>query len=186
MSADVDLDFGQRDKILNIIKHIPARREVNKKANKHISGVYVQPIPIDPGLHIASLHFKDADERGYFKLDFLNVSIYNQIKSPEHYEELLAMDPPWHRLAEPDFVKEIIHISNYSEQIAELMPDSIPRMAMFLAAIRPAKRHLLKVSWAEMAKTIWDKPDDDEYYFKKAHSISYAFLVALHMNLLNK
>ena len=63
--------------------------------------------------------------------------------------------------------------------------DSIPRLAMFLAVIRPAKKHLIGLSWKEVAKTVWDK-DSDGYTFKKSHSISYAHLVAVHMNLLSE
>jgi hypothetical protein len=61
--------------------------------------------------------------------------------------------------------------------------NTIPRLAMFLAVIRPSKKHLMGLSWAEVAKTIWDK-EQDGYAFKKAHSISYAQLVVVHMNLL--
>jgi DNA polymerase III alpha subunit len=57
-------------------------------------------------------------------------------------------------------------------------------MAMFLAIIRPAKRHLIGKTWQEAAKTIWDKPTDDSYHFKKAHAVAYAHLVAVHMNLI--
>jgi hypothetical protein len=55
---------------------------------------------------------------------------------------------------------------------------------MFLAVIRPAKRHLIGQIWAEVAKSIWQK-SEDEYYFKRAHGIAYAHLVVVHMNLLN-
>jgi hypothetical protein len=61
--------------------------------------------------------------------------------------------------------------------------NSVPRLAMFLAIIRPAKRHLIGLPWAEVAKTVWNKPADGGYFFKKAHAISYAHLVLVHMNL---
>lgn len=61
--------------------------------------------------------------------------------------------------------------------------DSIPRLAMFLALIRPAKKHLIGKSWKEVAETIWDKGSDG-YSFKKSHAIAYAHLVVVHMNLL--
>jgi len=56
-------------------------------------------------------------------------------------------------------------------------------LAMFLALIRPGKRHLIGSSWAEISKTIWDKGDDG-YVFKKSHSLAYSHLVVVHMNLL--
>jgi DNA polymerase III alpha subunit len=57
---------------------------------------------------------------------------------------------------------------------------------MFLAVIRPAKRHLIGLSWAEVAKTIWDKPMDGGYGYKKSHGVAYAHLVCVHMNLLTE
>ena len=62
--------------------------------------------------------------------------------------------------------------------------DSIPRMAMFLALIRPGQRHLIGKTWSEIADDIWTKTDD--YTFKKAHAVSYAVLVSLHMKLINR
>jgi hypothetical protein len=64
--------------------------------------------------------------------------------------------------------------------------NTIPRMAMFLSVIRPAKRHLIGKKWAEVAATVWDKPSDDGYYFKKSHAVSYAHLVVVNMNLLTQ
>lgn len=57
-------------------------------------------------------------------------------------------------------------------------------MAMLLAIIRPAKRHLIGKKWSDVAADVWVKPTNGEYYFKKAHAVSYAHLVAVHMNLL--
>ena len=62
--------------------------------------------------------------------------------------------------------------------------DSIPRMAMLLSVIRPAKRHLIGLPWREVGETVWDRPPDDSYYFKKSHAVAYAHLVAVHMNLI--
>ena len=64
--------------------------------------------------------------------------------------------------------------------------NSIARMAMFLALIRPGKRDLLDQSWEKIGKNIWTIPTDGSYYFKKAHAVSYAVLVALHMNLIDE
>lgn len=180
--SDIDIDFSDRNELLKLIKHVPARKAT--KAERHASGVYVQPIPYDPEHQIAALTFKEADERGYFKLDFLNVSVYQHVKSPAHLDELMAMEPPWEKLADPEFVSKVIHIANYTNEIGRMMPDTIPRMAMFLAAIRPAKKHLLGKPWKVIDKTIWNRVDG-EYTFKKAHAIAYATLVVLHMNIIN-
>jgi hypothetical protein len=57
---------------------------------------------------------------------------------------------------------------------------------MFLAVIRPAKRHLIGLPWAKVAETVWEKSTDGSYGFKKSHAISYSHLVAVHMNLLSE
>ena len=38
-------------------------------------------------------------------------------------------------------------------------------------------------TWQEVAETVWEKPTDDEYYFKKSHAVAYAHLVAVNLNL---
>ena len=186
MSADIDIDFANRTDILQHIKHTSARKLHQGKPERHNSGVYVQPIPYDPMLDASAIHYKVADERGYFKIDFLNVSVYQHIRDAAHYEELLAREPPWHRLNDPKFTEQIIHIANYSTQLQYTMPDTIPRMAMFLSILRPGKKHLQGLSWKEIAKTVWLKDDNEVYSFKHAHAVAYAVLVGLHMNLVDE
>ena len=62
--------------------------------------------------------------------------------------------------------------------------NSIPRLAMFLAVIRPGKKHLIGLPWSEVSKTIWEK-EEGTYSFKKSHAVAYAHLVVVHMNLLS-
>ena len=183
-TSDIDIDFADRNLILNLIKHTPARLE---DGQRHASGVYVTEIPADPYTGIASLDYKAAEELGYIKLDFLNVGVYSQIKDPAHLELLMSQEPSWHRLYDPEFCSQLMHLGNHYKTLIE-MPEadnSIPRLAMFLSVIRPAKRHLIGKSWVEVAKTVWDRPADGGYYFKKSHAVAYAHLVAVHMNLLD-
>jgi hypothetical protein len=95
-------------------------------------------------------------------------------------------EPLWDLLREEQFVSQLIHIGSHFNTLARMPEpvDSIPRLAMLLAVIRPAKRHLIGRSWAEVAKTVWDKPTDDSYYFKKSHAVAYAHLVVVNMNLI--
>jgi hypothetical protein len=80
-----------------------------------------------------------------------------------------------------------MHVNGHYDTLIQFPEavNSIPRLAMFIAAIRPAKRNLIGKTWAEVAKTIWDKPTDGSYYFKKAHAVSYAHLIVVNMNLLD-
>jgi len=186
IDSDIDIDFADRKQILKLIDHTPARMRHKKKPRIHNSGIYIQKIPTDPMIGCSSLEYKEAERRGYFKLDFLNVAVYTHIKNNAHYKLLLKRTPPWKRLSDQSFTKKIIHISNHVHKISGMMPDSIPRMAMFLAILRPGKQHLIGKSWEEIGKTVWDKTDDDQYTFKKSHSIAYAKLVALHMNIVDE
>jgi hypothetical protein len=185
-SADIDIDFADRDQILKHIRYTSAAIERNGEWAKHNTGIYMNPVPYDPFTNIANIDYETAEALGYIKLDLLNVHVYGLIKDEAHLNDLILQEPRWELLNDRTFVEKLIHIGNHYDLIKR-MPDtitSIPRMAMFLSIIRPAKRHLIGLSWKEVAKTIWDKPLDDSYFFKKSHAVSYAQLVAVHMNLL--
>lgn len=183
---DVDIDFGDRASAIALLDVIPASIIRNDKSIKHNTGLYATDIPVDPFTGQSSLDYEIAEERGYFKLDFLNVNLYKQIRDEAHLIELMK-EPNWTKLYDPDFCAQLIHIGSHYDTLLKMPEpiDSIPRMAMFLAVIRPAKRHLIGKAWKDVAETIWDKPTNGEYYFKKSHSISYSQLVVVSMNLLN-
>ena len=183
--ADIDIDFGDRDKALEHIKHIPASIYRNDEFVPHNTGVYVNNIPQHPITKLASIDHKEAEQRGYVKLDFLNVSVYQQIHSEEELDVLMSLEPPWEKLQDPEFVKNIIHIGNHYDIVKTLKPNTIEEMAAVLAIIRPSKRYLLNKDWATINQEVWTKPTDGNYYFKKSHATSYAYLVVVHMNLLN-
>jgi hypothetical protein len=186
ITTDVDIDVADREKLLAIIEQTPAAMLKSKPVRKHPSGIYITDIPYDPIHDMASLDYKEAEERGYFKLDILNVHVYEHVKDEKHLIELMR-EPDWAMLEEPSIVRQLIHINN-SYNILRKMPepvDSIPRLAMFLAVIRPAKKHLQGLPWKEVAETVWDK-ESDGYGFKKSHSLGYAHLVGIHMNLLKE
>ncbi len=185
--SDIDIDVANRDQALSFLKHTNASIIRDSKLTKHNTGVYFTNVPVDPFTGQSSLDYEAAEERGYVKLDILNVSLYQQIKSEQHLMELMQKEPPWDRLYDPEFCSKLIHIGAHYDTLIK-MPEavnSIPRLAMFLAVIRPAKRHLIGKPWREVAETVWEKPTDGSYAFKKSHGVAYAHLVAVNMNLLN-
>jgi hypothetical protein len=187
MSADIDIDFADRESILKLIDSVPARQSHQGQVRRHNSGVYVTDIPYDPVNQCAAIDYELAEQRGYFKIDFLNMTVYNLVKSPEHYEQMQAQEPPWERLwTDSAWASQLAHIGNYTGLLTTMRPDSIPRMAAFISIIRPGKAHLQNRLWAEVFESVWDGDDSRGYTFKKAHAVSYAALVALHMNLLNQ
>jgi len=187
MSADIDIDFGDRDQILKLIQHTPARQVTNGQVRRHNSGVYVTDIPWDPVNQCAAIDYESAEQRGYFKIDFLNMGVYQLIRDPDHYQQMLSADPPWARLwQDSTWTRQLVHVGNYTDLLATMRPDSIPRMAAFISIIRPGKAHLQNRPWADVFASVWDGDTSQGFVFKHSHAIGYAQLVALHMNLLNQ
>lgn len=185
--ADIDIDLANRDELLKLIRHVPARQIVNGKVRKHNSGVYLTDIPQDIPNGCAAIDYESAEHRGYFKIDLLNMSVYQLIRDPAHYAEMLAAAPPWSRLwTDSAWASQLVHVGQYSKLLESMKPNSIPRMAAFISVIRPGKAHLQNRSWTEVFAEVWNGDDSKGYTFKKSHSISYAALVALHMTLLNQ
>lgn len=183
MSADIDIDVPNRDAVLQLIEHVPARLS---NGRRHNSGIYITEIPRDPVNNCAAIDYETAEQRGYFKIDLLNMTVYQLIKSPDHYQQMLAATPPWSRLwTDPTWASQLVHVGKYTDLLASMQPDSIARMAAFVSVIRPGKAHLQGRPWAEVFASVWDGDSSRGFVFKKSHAVSYSMLVALHMNLVN-
>ena len=178
---DIDIDFADRTLILNNIEHVPATLE---DGSKHKSGVYCHNIPINPLTGTASINYKEAEDRGYFKIDFLNVSMYKDVRSEEHLIQLMNTEPLWDLLEQDDFTSLLFHVNGHGSILREMKPKTIPQLAAVLAMIRPAKRYLIGKDWTTVMNEIWTKPEGDEYYFKKSHATAYAVAIVVQMNLI--
>jgi hypothetical protein len=185
-TSDIDIDLADRDKLLEIIDVVPSSIRKDGKVKRHSTGVHPTEIPYDPINGVSGLDYQEAEERGYVKLDLLNVHVYRYVRNEDHLKELMR-EPDWSKLLDQDIFKQLIHIANHWGTMVE-MPEpinSIPRLAMFLAIIRPGKRHLIGKQWSEVAKTIWDR-NVDGYTFRKSHAVAYAHLVAVQLNLIEE
>ena len=191
MSADIDIDLANRDQLLPLLDVTPARMHMQHgEVRKHASGVYPTDIPWDPVNACAAMPYQEAEKLGYFKIDLLNMSVYQKIRDQAHYEQMLAAEPPWSRLwTDYAFAAQLVHVGGSKrnvELLQSMRPDTIPRMAAFISIIRPGKAHLQNQPWADVFASVWDGDDSKGFVFKKSHAVSYACLVALHMNLLNQ
>jgi hypothetical protein len=182
--SDIDIDFSDRDQVLKLLDVTPASIIRDGKLIKHNTGVYATDIPVDPFVGSASLDYNVAEDRGYMKLDLLNVHVYKQVRDETHLIKLMQ-EPDWAKLYNPAICAQLIHINNHYDTLLKMPEpvDTIPRLAMFLAVIRPGKRHLIGRTWKDVSATVWDKVEG-EYSFKKAHAIAYAQLVVVNLNLL--
>ena len=178
---DIDIDFANRDIVLSTLKHRVAKLDSGKK---HNTGVYATEVPHNPVDNISTIEHKTAEERGYFKLDFLNVSIYKDVRDEAHLQELMEREPIWQLLEHKDFVDKVFHLSGHDSLLQQLKPTSVQQLAATLAIIRPAKRHLANESWEKIMEEVWIKPTNGDYFFKKAHAFAYALSVVVHMNLI--
>jgi len=183
---DIDIDLADRTQLLDIVRHVPASIEKNGKFTKHNTGVYFQSIPVFPLEGYSSIDHKQAEQEGWFKVDFLNNSIYQNVRDEAHLDSLLSTAPMWELFEHEEIVSQLYHINNYAPVLKSYKPTSIEQLAMILAIIRPAKKHLMGKPFGEIEKTVWDKPEDDVYYFKKAHAIAFATAIVVQLNLICK
>ena len=181
---DIDIDFPNRSIALGHFEHVLASTADNKK---HNSGIYVQNIPYNPLTNQSTIDFKTAQNRGYFKIDFLNVSAYEGVQDEEHLIRLLSAEPDWQLLEISEISDTLFHLNGHSHVLQTLKPNSLEKLAAVLAIIRPAKRHLINCSWEEILKQVWIKPENNtEYFFKKSHSFAYASVIVVQLNLLSE
>ena len=155
---DIDIDFADRNVLLDKLKHRIAKLDTGKK---HNTGVYFTEIPHDPATNISTLDYETAEKRNYFKIDCLNVSIYKDIKDEEHLNQLMNKAPMWELLEAKEFSDKVFHLNGHSEILQKLKPKNIEQLAAVLAIIRPSKRYLLNKDWDTIMKEVWTKPTED-------------------------
>ena len=143
-------------------------------------------IPYDAVNQCAAIDYQAAEERGYFKLDFLNVSVYQDVRDEAHLQELIDKEPLWDLLQHDEFTDLLFHVNGHGDILRKLKPSSVEQLAAVLAIIRPAKRHLVDESWNTIMQEVWEKPTDGAYFFKKSHATAYAVAVKVQMNLLSE
>jgi DNA polymerase III alpha subunit len=181
---DIDIDFLDREQALTLFKYVTASREDSGKLVKHNTGVYLHEVPVDAETNLCAVPYNHAEELGYFKLDFLNVSLYKGVKDNTHLEFLLNQEPLWDLLEQDDFCNLLFHVNGHGHILREMKPTSISQLAAVLAMIRPAKRYLIGKDWETVMNEVWTKPESNEYYFKKSHATAYAAAIVVQMNLI--
>ena len=105
VKTDIDIDVKDRDVLLEKLKHIPASIINKGEVKKHNTGVYFTDIPVHPFTNTANIDYKEAEDRGYFKLDILNVSVYEKVKDEKHLQELIDQEPDWSLLEHKEIAR---------------------------------------------------------------------------------
>lgn len=181
---DIDIDFLDREQALKLFKHTAASRVENGKLIKHNTGVYLHSVPVNAETNLCAIPYDEAEKEGFFKIDFLNVGIYKGIRDEDHLNTLMTQEPLWDLLEQDDFVNLLFHVNGHGSILRQMKPRTVEQLAAILAMIRPAKRYLLGESWSKILNEVWQKPESDEYYFKKSHATAYAMAIVVQMNLI--
>lgn len=180
--TDIDIDFADRSTALSEVLHIPAVEDRNGRRQVHQSGVYFHDIPCHPLDGMAAWDYETAENYGFFKIDFLNNTIYKGVRDEGHLVQLLTTEPPWAVFMDPDIVAGLAHIGKHFDIVQQIAPTSILDLAVCIALIRPGKKYLVGKTRAEIDREIWLPTKD--YYYKKSHAISFAGSIIVQLNLL--
>lgn len=185
VTTDVDIDVFNRESILDGLECVYGRiNRTEDNYEKHPTGVYFQNMPRDPFTNISLLDHKDAGNHGYFKIDFLNVNMYEGIKDERHLLDLLDREPLWEFFEYEDITDQLFHLNGHSKLLKKYKPRSVEDIAIILAIIRPSKSHLRNEPWDKIKKEVWEKNIDDSYQFRRSHAIAYSLAIIVNLNLL--
>ena len=181
---DIDIDFIDREQALKLFKHTVASRNDNGRSVKHNTGVYLHEVPVDAVSGLCSVPYEQAEEQEFFKIDFLNVSIYKGVRDEAHLKQLMETEPLWDLLEQNEFSDLLFHVNGHGGLLRQMKPTSVEQLAAVLAMIRPAKRYLIGKDWTTVMTEVWTKPENGDYFFKKSHATAYAVAVVVQMNLI--
>lgn len=185
ITTDIDIDFADRNAALLGLTHVPASMTNGRgQVQRHPSGIYIQNIPINPLNGLAAFDYEQAAKHGYFKVDFLNSTLYEGVRDEDHLIELLDREPDWSMFQHAEIVSMLNHIHDHFVAVQMIRPRSIEDLAVVLAIVRPGKRHLLGCPRSQIDAEIWQSDPNDRYSFKRAHAIAYAASIVVQLNLL--
>ena len=186
--ADIDIDFQTKfdpTKIFDTI--VPASMVKNDKLNKHPCGHYFQSIPVDSHTGLSAIPYKQAEELGYFKIDFLHLSVLDHFENKLEIRTLLKLEPNWDLLLDEQHVQKLFQLHQYSNLLSKARPRSVQELADCVALIRPSKKHLVDKYVADketIRPQLYRQNDDDKSSFKRSHALAYALTIVLQLHLI--
>lgn len=186
---DIDIDFPTTFDPRRLMKQaVPASMVKNNDLVKHPCGHYFQTIPIDQQTGLAAIPYEEAEVLGYFKIDFLHLSLLDQFTSKSEIRQLIHQEPDWTLLQNPEHVAKLFQIHKNEKLLRRVKPTTVQELADCIALIRPGKRHLLEAY-------LQDKPgtrkhlyarEEGGYSFKRSHALSYALTIVLQLHLISQ
>lgn len=187
---DIDIDLRPDFKLERVFKNATPASTVEDKAGvkelkRHPVGAYFQTIPKDPITGLSAIPYEEAEELGYLKIDFLNLTLLNSFESKDEVLYFARKEPKWDRLMDREFTERLFHISKHYDVVERVKPSSILELADILALIRPGKMILLDkyLKNKKLArKELYTKRQASD--LRKSHAIAYAVNIVINMNLI--
>jgi len=191
--TDIDIDFPTTFDPHKYFPHaIRASMVKNGKLAKHTVGIYFQNIPVDKITGLAAIPYKQAEQLGYFKFDFLHISVLNFLdcfENKDQVRQLLKTNPDWSLLEKTEVVGKLFQLHEHYDILQKVKPKSVQELADVIALIRPGKRHLLKEYLNNrdiVRQELYRKTDNQTYYFKRSHAVAYAMTIILQLHLIKE
>lgn len=184
---DVDIDVNRDCKKEKYGTRAMIYVPEDERISLHPSGYYIEPVPVDSELNCAAIDYEYGEEMGFQKVDLLTNSAYNGFFTKDEVLNAMESEPMWEKLADRDFVSKLPHIGKHFDIVDRVRPHSIQELADVLALIRPGKKHLLEpylINPDNVRRRLYVRSTNDQMYFKKSHSISYAAMIVCVMNKL--
>lgn len=187
---DIDIDVKSDFDLNGLFPTAVRGSMVNgDKISPHNCGVYFQNIPVDHITGLAAIPYKEAENIGYLKIDFIHLTLLNEFSSKQEMDELLEMEPDWDMLLDRNIVETLFQVSKHYFLLKKIKPRSVQELSDVLALIRPAKSHLVN-EYLEDRKTtrekLYIKEHDDKFLFKKSHAVAYALTIVLQLNKIKR
>ena len=163
---------------------VRASRTMERKILPHPCGYYLQNIPQDSVSGLAAIPYKEAEELGWEKIDFLHLNIYDHFHSRHEIEVLLQKEPNWDLLQDKEIVGKLFQLKNHWDTVRQMKIRDIESLAAAIALIRPGpkKAGLLKEYLRGHPVDIYRT--DNREFFKRSHAIAYAHVIWLQLHLI--
>lgn len=177
---DVDIDVSPDFKRDEFGVRAMIYRDDTERIMPHPSGVYLEPVPVDPVTGLCAFDYKYGDDKGFMKVDLLVNTAYANFESKEEVLTALTSEVDWKLFLDRRIVDKLPHIANHFDIVREVKPQSIEDLADILALIRPAKIWMLEdylTNKKRVRINLYKRPAGDKVYFKKSHAISYAAMI---------
>lgn len=185
---DIDIDFQPSFEPLSVFPEATPASMVNDGVLKqHPCGLYFQRVPTDPLTKLCAIPYKEAEQYGMFKIDFLHLSVLTVFESKSEIRALLKAPPDWSLLQDDEAVSKLFQLSKHGSILKRVKPTSVEQVADVIAMIRPAKRHLVDEYTSNPTETrpkLYRQGEDDKSSFKRSHAIAYALTVVLQLHLI--